>query len=46
MDEPLKLLEGESEAVVRTLDQLAKKGDPTAMRLYMERVVPVRRNGP
>jgi hypothetical protein len=41
-----QLLEGESEGVVRKLNQLAKKGDLTAMRLYMERVCPVRRERP
>ena len=41
-----QLLEEESEAVIRKLNQLAKKGDPTAMKLYMERVCPVRRERP
>lgn len=41
-----RLLEGESEAVVRKLSQLAKKGESTAMRLFMERVCPVRRERP
>jgi hypothetical protein len=38
-----QLLEGESEAVMRKVVQFAKKGDPTAMRLFAERVCPARR---
>jgi hypothetical protein len=38
-----ELLEGEGEAIARKLIQFAKKGDPTAMRLAMERLCPPRR---
>lgn len=41
-----KLLEGEAEAITRTAIEMAKKGDSVALRLVMERVVPLRRGKP
>ncbi|MHB1219148.1 MAG: DUF5681 domain-containing protein [Alphaproteobacteria bacterium] len=40
------LLEGDAEAVTKKLIECAKAGDPTALRLYFERVVPVRKGRP
>jgi hypothetical protein len=38
------LLEGEAEAIVRKLVEKAKSGDPTALRLCVERFMPARRD--
>lgn len=38
------LLDGESEELVRVAIKRAKKGDPIALRLCIERLVPVRRS--
>lgn len=38
------LLEGEAEAVTRKAVELAKAGDTTAIRLCLERIMPVRRD--
>jgi hypothetical protein len=38
-----QLLEGDAPAITRKMIQLAKKGDPTSIRLCMDRVYPVRR---
>src|SRR5947207_8689748 len=38
------LLEGEFEDIVRKLVEKAKAGDPTALRLCMERFMPARRD--
>ena len=38
------LLDGEAEAIMRTAIDKAKEGDTTALRLCLERVVPVRRD--
>lgn len=43
LDQPL---EGESAAILRKVIQRAKKGDPTAMRLCLERMCPPRRERP
>ena len=40
------LLEGEAEAIARKAIELAKNGDTVALRLVLERVVPVRRGKP
>lgn len=40
------LLQGEGEAVVRTMIQRAKKGDPTCMRLSVDRIYPIRKESP
>jgi hypothetical protein len=40
------LLEGEAEAIARKAIELAKDGDSVALRLVLERVVPVRRGKP
>src|SRR5918911_1256239 len=40
------LLEGEAEAVTRKAVELAKSGDTTAIRLCLERIMPVRRERP
>jgi hypothetical protein len=37
------LLDGDAEALVRTAIELAKKGDGVALRLCMERLLPVKR---
>jgi hypothetical protein len=37
------LLDEEAEALVRKLIELAKNGDPVALRLCMERLLPVKR---
>ena len=41
-----QLLEGDAEAIVRKIIERAKKGDPVAMRLCMERLCPPRREQP
>jgi len=38
-----KLIEGEAEEITRATIQLALKGDPTALRLVFERLVPLRK---
>jgi hypothetical protein len=38
------LLEGEAEAITRRAIELAKEGDTTALRLCLERIMPVRRD--
>ena len=38
-----ELLDGESEALTRRCTDLAMEGDPTALRLSMARLLPVRR---
>jgi hypothetical protein len=40
------LFEGEAEAIARKAIELAKDGDTVALRLVLERVVPVRRGKP
>jgi hypothetical protein len=40
------LLDGEAQAITRKAVALAKSGDTTALRLCMERIVPVRRDRP
>ena len=41
-----KLLEDDRDAIVRTVIAAAKGGDPTAMRLCIERLVPLRKGRP
>ena len=41
-----QLIEGEGEAITRKCIELAKGGDPTALRLVMERLLPRRRGRP
>lgn len=41
-----KLLEGESEAITRKAIDMAKEGDGMAMRLVLERILPLRRGRP
>jgi hypothetical protein len=40
------LLDGEAEAITRTVIEAAKAGDATAMRLVLERILPPRREMP
>lgn len=40
------MLEGEAEAITRRCIDLAKKGDPTAMKIVMDRLAPVRKGRP
>ena len=40
-----QLLEGEAEALVRTLIERALEGDSTALRLCVERLIPIRKDG-
>lgn len=40
------LLDGEAEAITRKAVEVALTGDPTAMRLVMERIIPPRRDRP
>ncbi len=40
------MMEGEAEAITRHCIDLAKRGDPTAMRLVMDRIAPVRKGRP
>jgi hypothetical protein len=42
----LTLLDGEAEALTRKAVDLALGGDTTALRLALERIVPLRREGP
>src|ERR1700730_10609744 len=41
-----KLLEDDRDAIVRAVIAAAKGGDPTAMRLCVERIVPLRKGRP
>ncbi len=41
-----ELLEGEAEAITRKAVELAKDGDTVALRLLMERILPLRRGRP
>jgi Family of unknown function (DUF5681) len=41
-----QLLDGEAEAMVRTLIEKAKQGDMNALRLCLDRIVPPRRDRP
>jgi Family of unknown function (DUF5681) len=41
-----KLLEDDRDAIVRAVIAAAKNGDPTAMRLCVERLVPLRKGRP
>ena len=41
-----KLLEDDRDAIVRAVIAAAKGGDPTAMRLCIERLIPVRKGRP
>ena len=41
-----KLLEDDRDAIVRAVIAAAKGGDPTAMRLCVERLVPLRKGRP
>ena len=41
-----KLLEDDRDAIVRAVIAAAKGGDPTAMRLCIERLIPVRKGHP
>src|SRR5437868_588363 len=41
-----KLMEDDAEDIVRAVVSAAKAGDPTAMRLCVERLVPVRKGRP
>jgi len=41
-----KLLEDDRDAIVRAVVAAAKSGDPTAMRLCIERLIPVRKGRP
>jgi hypothetical protein len=40
------LLDGEAEALTRKAIELAKDGDPTALRLVLDRLLPPRRDRP
>lgn len=40
------MMEGEAEAITRSCIDLAKRGDPTAMRIVMDRMAPVRKGRP
>ncbi len=41
-----QLLEGEAEILTRRLIELAKQGEPTALRLCIERIAPLRKGRP
>lgn len=41
-----KLLDGEARAITRKLIQKALEGDPTALKLAIERICPIRRESP
>lgn len=41
-----QLLDGEAEAIVRRVIEKAKNGDPIALRLCLDRILPPRRNRP
>src|SRR2546430_7352306 len=38
-----KIMQDEADAIVQSVVQAAKNGDPTAMRLCVERLIPVRK---
>ena len=40
------LLEGEAEALVRKVVQMALEGDPACLRICLERLVPVKKDAP
>jgi hypothetical protein len=40
------LLDGEAEALVRKVVQLALEGDPTSLRICLERLVPLKKDAP
>lgn len=40
------MMEGEAETITRHCIDLAKRGDPTAMRIVMDRIAPVRKGRP
>lgn len=40
------MMEGEAEIITRHCIDLAKRGDPTAMRIVMDRIAPVRKGRP
>lgn len=40
------MMEGEAEAITRHCIDLAKRGDPTAMKIVMDRIAPVRKGRP
>jgi hypothetical protein len=40
------LLDGEAETITRKVIEKAKAGDPTALRLCLERIIPARRDRP
>lgn len=40
------MMEGEAEAITRRCIDLAKSGDPTALRIVMDRIAPVRKGRP
>jgi hypothetical protein len=42
----MSLLEGEAEALVRKVVQLALEGDPSCLRICLERLVPVKKDAP
>jgi hypothetical protein len=41
-----KMIEGDADAIVQSVIEAAKNGDPTAMRICMERLVPLRKGRP
>ncbi|MCJ2067920.1 DUF5681 domain-containing protein [Methylobacterium sp. J-030] len=41
-----QILDGDAEAILRKAVELAKDGDPVAMRLCLDRLIPVRRDRP
>jgi hypothetical protein len=40
------MMEGEAEAITRRCIELAKQGDPTALKIVMDRIAPVRKGRP
>lgn len=40
------MMEGEAEAITRHCIDLAKRGDPTAMKIVMDRIAPIRKGRP
>ena len=41
-----QILDGDAEAILSKAVEMAKDGDPVAMRLCMDRIIPVRRDRP
>ncbi|MCJ2136483.1 DUF5681 domain-containing protein [Methylobacterium sp. J-026] len=41
-----KILDGDAEAILNKAVEMAKDGDPVAMRLCLDRLIPVRRDRP